>query len=245
MRLAGMGDAGFRGASAGDMMVYVEEIPEAQFRRRGCDLETDATIPLLTAVLGGRCMALTLGGETISVRIPAGTQPESLFSLKGHGLPRYQGQELGSLFVRIHVRVPEPLLPEERELFEALARVHSDRERVGRRSTDIDDGSWVVRESGSAWLINGGTDEFDDAVFDTPQVQELLSRPACTIGIDLRRVRIVQSMTIGRWMRLWKDLQRNKSRLFLLGPNSTVRGVLSDMNINAVFPVFDRESDIV
>lgn len=243
--LPGMGDAGFRGGPAGDLMAYVEEVADTQFRRRGCDLETDATIPMLTAVLGGRCMVLTLAGETMSIRIPAGTQPESLFNLKGHGLPLYMSASQGNLFVRVHVRIPEQLSAEEKTLYETLARSNGDRDRVGSRSTDVDDGNWLIRESGSAWLINGGRDDFDDAVFDTPEVVKLLAGNGMKIGIDLRRVRIVQSMTIGRWMRVWKDVQRTNSTLFLLGPNSTVRGVLSDMNINAVFPVFDKESEIV
>ena len=54
------------------------------------------------------------------MKVPPGTQPDSVLRLKGKGLPRFGGSGRGDLFLRGQVHVPERLSPEERILYEQL-----------------------------------------------------------------------------------------------------------------------------
>ncbi len=44
----------------------------------------------------------------------------AVLRLKAKGLPEFGGRERGDLYLRVHVRVPERLAPEERHLYESL-----------------------------------------------------------------------------------------------------------------------------
>jgi len=61
----------------------------------------------------------TLDGQT-SVKLPAGTQPDSLLRLQGKGLPRFGDGGRGDLFLRVQLRVPGHLSAQQRRLFEQL-----------------------------------------------------------------------------------------------------------------------------
>jgi molecular chaperone DnaJ len=58
----------------------------------------------------------------VSLKIPAGTQSEKIFRLKGKGLPELQGRERGDELVRVHLRTPERLSRSAKELLERLGQ---------------------------------------------------------------------------------------------------------------------------
>ena len=60
------------------------------------------------AALGAEIGVPTLDGKT-SIKIPPGTQPGTMFRLKGKGLKNIQGYGYGDLHVRINVEVPTHL----------------------------------------------------------------------------------------------------------------------------------------
>jgi curved DNA-binding protein len=106
-----------------DLYLIVEVSDDARFERQGDDLRTSATIDVFTAALGGEAPVQTLEGE-VTLKIPAGTQPEQVFRLAGRGMPRLRSpQSKGDLFVRIKVRVPKDLTSKQRELLEQAARL--------------------------------------------------------------------------------------------------------------------------
>lgn len=107
------------GAPAGDLFVTVYSAPDPRFERRGADLWHSATIPLHDAVLGNSLEVPTLEGHA-AVKVPPGTQPDSVLRLRGKGLPRFGGGGRGGLFVRLQVAVPTELSTEERKLYEQL-----------------------------------------------------------------------------------------------------------------------------
>jgi len=55
------------------------------------------------------------------LRIPEGTQSESVFRLRGKGVPSVDGRGHGDLFVKVHVVIPQRLSREQRRLLESLA----------------------------------------------------------------------------------------------------------------------------
>lgn len=107
------------GGVAGDLYVLVRSKPDPRFERAGADLLRQETIAVTDAVLGTTLQVPTLSGS-ISVTVPAGTQPDTVLRLKGKGLPEFGNGQYGDLYVRIGVHVPDRLVSEERALYERL-----------------------------------------------------------------------------------------------------------------------------
>jgi molecular chaperone DnaJ len=120
LRVPGHGAPGARGGRAGDLFVQVMLEPMPGFRREETDIFSEATVPLSVALLGGEVEVATVDGRA-SLKIPAGTQPETQFRLRGRGFPRFRGSSRGDQIVTVHVELPRSLSGREKELLrEAL-----------------------------------------------------------------------------------------------------------------------------
>ena len=108
LRSAGNGEAGFRGGSAGDLYVVLHVKPHEIFQRDGDDLLCDVPVSFVQATLGAEIEVPTLDGK-LPVKVPPGTQPGTVFRLKGKGVKNIQGYGHGDLHVRINVEVPTHL----------------------------------------------------------------------------------------------------------------------------------------
>jgi molecular chaperone DnaJ len=108
LRSAGNGEAGFRGSPAGDLYVVLHVKKHDIFERDGDDLLCEVPVNFVQAALGGELDVPTLTGKA-SIKIPAGTQPGTMFRLKGKGIKNIQGYGHGDLHVRINVEVPTHL----------------------------------------------------------------------------------------------------------------------------------------
>ena len=131
LRLAGQGEPGPAGGPSGDLYVRVHLRPHEKFRRKGLDIYTDVTIGIIEAALGTSLEVPTVEGS-VDLRVPAGTQPESLLRLRGQGVVGADGDR-GDQYVRVHVRVPRRLTERERSLLEEFAAVEV---RTGERESD-------------------------------------------------------------------------------------------------------------
>lgn len=120
LRLAGRGlPSPVPGGAPGDLYVRVHAAPDPRFKRKGADLWRTETIEVADAVLGTTLEVPTLEGSA-TVTVPAGTQPESVLRLRAKGLPAFGGRRRGDLYLRLRVRVPDRLDPEERKLYDRL-----------------------------------------------------------------------------------------------------------------------------
>ena len=120
LRVPGHGKAGRPGSRAGDLYVQVVFEGSEGIRRAGQDAYSETTVPLATVLLGGSVTVPTIDGKA-DLRIPAGTQPETQFRLRGNGFPRLRGTTRGDLIVTVHVLIPRSLSSRERDqLREAL-----------------------------------------------------------------------------------------------------------------------------
>lgn len=118
IRLRGKGPAG-----AGDLYLVVHVQPHPTFKRQENDLRVEVDVDVLTAVLGGKATIPTLTGP-VTLTIPAGTQGGRTFRLSGKGMPHLKDNtQFGDLLVRVNIRVPQRLTPEERRLYEQLAEL--------------------------------------------------------------------------------------------------------------------------
>jgi DnaJ-class molecular chaperone len=123
VRVAGEGEHGAGGGAAGDLYLRIQLAPHAAFERRGRDLYTRIPVPLTVAVLGGEVDVPALGGRTLRLKVPAGTQNGQVFRLRGQGMALAgKTGERSDLYATVDVQLPRQLTPEQREHFEALAK---------------------------------------------------------------------------------------------------------------------------
>jgi curved DNA-binding protein len=121
VRLAGQGAPG--GRSAGDLYLELEVLPDGRFERTGDDLRVDVQVDLYSAVLGSEVRVPTLQGDVV-LTIPAGSQPDQVFRLKGRGMPNLRHpQSHGDLFARLKIEIPKDISAEERSLYEQLVKL--------------------------------------------------------------------------------------------------------------------------
>jgi len=107
-KFSGMGDDSIRNMPRGDLMVVMSVLDSDGYTRRGNDLYTDKTIDCFQAVRGHEFNLRTLDEKIIKVKVPAGTQPNTLLSVKGQGMPVHKTLNIrGNLYVKIHVLIPQ------------------------------------------------------------------------------------------------------------------------------------------
>ncbi len=119
LRVPGRGSVGSNGR-AGDLYVLVREKRHPDFKRNGDDLETEVTVPVVSAVLGGEIKVPTLTGS-VTMKIPECSQPGQFLRLGGKGLPHMSGGGAGSIMVKLKVALPKTLTAEERSLYNKLS----------------------------------------------------------------------------------------------------------------------------
>lgn len=134
--IPGKGDTGPRGGPPGDLIVLVEEVPHDFFQRHGIDIICEIPVTFSEAALGATTVVPTLGGK-VNLKVPPGTQSEKIFRLRGKGLPVLHGAQHGDQLVKVHVRTPEKLTREQRELFEKLAEIEKKEPNLFDRAKGI------------------------------------------------------------------------------------------------------------
>ena len=117
IRLSGKGNAGLRGGRAGDLYVIIRVRASNVFEREENDLLCEVPIPFAVAAAGGEIDVPTISGKA-KIRVPAGTQSDTLLRLKGKGAPSVRGGARGDLHIRIIVETPAKLSKEQLELLE-------------------------------------------------------------------------------------------------------------------------------
>jgi molecular chaperone DnaJ len=108
IRLAGRGQPGEGGGPAGDLYVRVHVRDHAVFGRRDNNLTLKLPVTFPEAALGATVAVPTLDGETVNVKIPAGTTSGRTLRVKGRGIHPKNGR-VGDLLVTVDVAVPEKL----------------------------------------------------------------------------------------------------------------------------------------
>ena len=119
IRLTGRGHAGERGGPPGDLYVLVRVAEDERFLRDGSDLVTVVDIPAPAAALGMKVSVPTLDGEE-EISVPAGTQPGTVVSLRGRGMPTIGRRGRGDQQIVLNVAIPRNLTSRQRELLSEL-----------------------------------------------------------------------------------------------------------------------------
>ncbi len=99
----------------GDFDVSFDVLSDKTFKREGYDLYVDQHLPFATAILGGEIKIPTLEGDK-TIKIKAGTQPNTLLRLTGFGVKHLQSNRKGDLYIRLIVDLPTRLNSKQKEL---------------------------------------------------------------------------------------------------------------------------------
>jgi molecular chaperone DnaJ len=116
IRLAGEGEAGLRGGSAGDLYIFLSIKPHEFFQRDGADLFCRVPIAMTTAALGGQVEVPTIDGDKSKVKIPEGSESGKQFRIKSKGMPVLRSKQQGDLYIQVEVETPKSLTRKQREL---------------------------------------------------------------------------------------------------------------------------------
>jgi molecular chaperone DnaJ len=120
IRLSGEGEAGARGAPAGDLYIFLHLKRHSVFQRDGSTLFCKVPISFTTAALGGSITVPGLDRVEHEIRIPVGIQSGKQLRQRGAGMPVLNSRGMGDLVVQIEVETPTKLTAKQKELLEAF-----------------------------------------------------------------------------------------------------------------------------
>lgn len=130
IKLKGKGGKGENGGPSGDLFVVVHVGTHELFGRKGDNLTLELPVRFDEAALGAEVKVPTLGGSSVTLRIPAGTPNGRSFRVRGRGVKRKDGTT-GDLLVTVDVDVPKTLTSDQRAAVEALRAADSSDPRSG------------------------------------------------------------------------------------------------------------------
>lgn len=122
LRIAGEGEAGERGAPPGDLYVEMRVKPHEFFERDEDDLICRVPLSFSQAALGSEIEVATIDGK-VKLKIPSGTQTDTVFRIKGKGMPRLNGMGRGNQLVRVFIVTPARLSKRQRELLDEYSKL--------------------------------------------------------------------------------------------------------------------------
>ncbi len=122
LRMGGMGEPGERGGPSGDLYIIIYVKPHKIFKRDGIDIMCNHSISFVKAALGGEITVPTLK-EKARIKIPAGTQSNTIFRLKGRGMYKIGTKQRGNEYVKIIVETPKRMSNEQKKLLLEFAKL--------------------------------------------------------------------------------------------------------------------------
>ena len=123
VRLSNEGNAGASGF--GDLFLHIIIPQHSVFQRQGSHLKCKVTVSMIKASLGGEIEVPTLSGKA-RMKIPPGTQPGTVFRLKGKGITDYRTKRLGDEFVEVDISVLKNLSTKEKNLLTELGKLRKE-----------------------------------------------------------------------------------------------------------------------
>lgn len=103
----------------GDFDIMVTVRPDKTFQREGPNVYVTTEIDYADAVLGTTLEVPTIDG-LVTIKIPAGTQPDTMIRLRGRGVKMANSSHVGDEYIRVKINIPARVSGEQRELLEKL-----------------------------------------------------------------------------------------------------------------------------
>ncbi len=114
IRMSGKGEAGKRGGSSGDLYVQVHIKPHELFERKDNDLYCDYPVSMTLAALGGDIEIPCIDGQTVTVKIPEGTQYNQKIVVRHKGMSQLNRSQRGDLCVMAKIYIPVQLTAKQK-----------------------------------------------------------------------------------------------------------------------------------
>lgn len=122
IRLAGEGEAGLRGAPAGDLYIFISVSPHRIFQRDGANVFCRVPISMADAALGSEIEVPSIDGGRTKVKVPGGTQTGQQFRLRNKGMSILRSPGRGDMYIEIAVETPVNLSKRQKELLEEFRK---------------------------------------------------------------------------------------------------------------------------
>ena len=120
MRFKGKGAPGANGGEDGDLLIVTKIDEGGMYRRKGADVLMDVPVTFAEAALGAKVTVPTPDGKKVRVTIPAGTQDDTVLTVRGKGAPKVKGEGFGDLRITVKVVVPTELNEAQTEALKAF-----------------------------------------------------------------------------------------------------------------------------
>ncbi len=117
-RFKGRGASGRQGEQPGDLVITMKVEPHDVFSRKGADVYEHVKVDFVDAALGASITVPTPDGSFVKLKIPAGSQPGTMLSLKGRGAPYVKEAKVGDLYIVLDIEIPRSLTDKQREALE-------------------------------------------------------------------------------------------------------------------------------
>ena len=128
LAIRGQGDGGINGGPFGDLILTINVRPDTLFKRDGYDIWCEIPLTFTQAVFGDELVVPTIDGK-VKYNIPEGTQPGTVFRLKGKGVPVLNGgRGRGDQYVEVTVEVPKGLSKPQREALKKFDELMNDQD---------------------------------------------------------------------------------------------------------------------
>lgn len=118
IRVAGEGEAGVRGASSGDLYLFVHMKRHPIYAREGTTLIAECPVTFTTAALGGSISLPGIDGQKVEIKIPNGIQSGEQLRHRGSGMTVLNGRGRGDMVARILVETPTRMSKDQKRLLE-------------------------------------------------------------------------------------------------------------------------------
>ncbi len=122
IRISGEGEPGQRGAGNGDLYIFVQVQKDKLFEREEENIFCQIPISITTAILGGDVEVPTIEGKKARLNIPAGTQSETQFRLKGKGMSILRQTRRGDMYVEVSVEIPVNLNNKQKAILQEFEK---------------------------------------------------------------------------------------------------------------------------
>lgn len=118
LRFKGKGGLGVNGGENGDLLITTKIEPHSFYSRQGADVYVELPVTVAEAALGASIVVPAPDGTKVRIKVPAGTQDETVLTIKGKGAPKVKGEGSGDLKIRVGVVVPREMNDAQKQAME-------------------------------------------------------------------------------------------------------------------------------
>jgi molecular chaperone DnaJ len=120
LRVTREGEAGQGSGEPGDLYVVLQVQEQSTYSRQGNDVSVEEPLSFVQACLGCKIKITSLDSQE-KITIPAGTQHNQRFRLRGKGIPDLRGRGRGDFYIKILIKIPKKLSSKQTDLLKQFA----------------------------------------------------------------------------------------------------------------------------